>query len=166
MGEEVSNDFKRNDPGHDGGNDGSHSTEQQDTGDSRSGASRDEALLHDAQGLSRAAAQKLEEQESEQVVSVGVIATRSWSGMLPPPEDFNSYSPETQTKLIEWTDRRHDQVDQSIRQMRLQVTSSVWLVVFSLVIAFIVALKTKDPLLVGLFLAPQLFGYLSKMIKN
>ena len=44
---------------------------------------------------------------------IGLI-TRSWSGLLPPPEDFNSYDKTTQKSLIEWNNAQI--LDESRRQ--------------------------------------------------
>ena len=39
------------------------------------------------------------EPSEEEVIA---LITRSWSGLLPPPEDFNAYDSDTQKNLIEW----------------------------------------------------------------
>ena len=159
----MSNDFKRNDPRHDGRNEGTHSAEKQNTGVTRKAALEEDARLYDARGVLRTTAQELEDHELEQLI---LVSSRAWSGDLPHPQDFNAYSPEAQAKIIEWSDRGYDQIDESLKLNRILGLGSIGLVVVSVGAALVVAFYTKDPLLVGLFLAPQLFGYVSKMIRN
>ena len=51
--------------------------------------------------------------ESSEEEVIGLIA-RSWSGLLPPPEDFNSYDKDTQKYLIQWNNAQI--LDESRRQ--------------------------------------------------
>ena len=51
------------------------------------------------------------EPSEEEVIA---LITRSWSGLLPPPEDFNAYDSDTQKNLIEWNNAQI--LDESRRQ--------------------------------------------------
>ena len=58
---------------------------------------------------------KSREEEIEERIAIGAI--KSWSGIIPSPEDFSSYPAEVQAKTIEWTDANI--LDESRRQDRI-----------------------------------------------
>lgn len=35
----------------------------------------------------------------------GIFLAATWSGLLPPPDQFNRYPPDVQKKIVEWSDR-------------------------------------------------------------
>lgn len=64
-----------------------------------------------------------------------VAVARSWAGLIPAPEDFNSYDEEIQRKIVEWTDARI--IDESKRQDKL-VAATVRSSMFSSIASFVV----------------------------
>lgn len=84
---------------------------------------------------------------------------------LPNPEVFNSYPPEVQRKIMEWTDRdlRARRDDESRRQDailraniardRMRMTVPVAIVILCIVCAAVTGLMTKNPIFVVSFLA-------------
>ena len=44
------------------------------------------------------------------------LASRYWSGMLPPPEEFNLYPKEVQDKIVAWADRSAETNDSVVRK--------------------------------------------------
>ncbi len=57
-----------------------------------------------------------EKATQEELKAVALIA-RSWSGLLPPPEDFKAYPESAQNKIIEWNDAQI--LDETERQNEL-----------------------------------------------
>lgn len=83
-----------------------------------------------------------EEITQEELNAVALI-TRAWSGILPPPEDFNAYSKDAQSKIIEWNDAQileeSQRQNKIVHQMCKDTTRSAWFSFITNILPIIVA---------------------------
>lgn len=81
------------------------------------------------------------------------LITRSWSGLLPPPEDFNAYDEQTQKSLIAWNNAQildeSRRQDETIKLAKIEGRRKGWLSFLTNIIPIVVSgvafILTHDP---------------------
>ena len=115
-------------------------------------------------GLLKAEEEELEAIPEEIEDVVHAVLARYWSGLLPPPEEFNQYPSEAQAIILQWNDEqiKANVTEESSRQSRLvdseikqaqrgQILSGIIIITF-VAAAVIVTVVGNNAILATLFI--------------